>query len=192
MRPTSALEVGCGQGAFAAALTGRGIAVTAVDQSERMVELTAARGVSARRADVQSLPFGDGAFDVVIAIYMLYHVPDLPRALSEIARVLRPEGVLVAITNRTRQLAEVWDLVGRSAEPTAATFSSENGARILATAFAHVEQIDLEERFTVTERAARDYIRATRYAALADQVPSLPDGLTVTAAGTVFLATTQS
>ena len=79
MSPTSVLEVGCGQGAFSAALVEAGINVTATDQSEQMVAITAAKGVQACRADVQQLPFEDGAFDLVVAAYMLYHVPDLPR-----------------------------------------------------------------------------------------------------------------
>jgi ubiquinone/menaquinone biosynthesis C-methylase UbiE len=190
LNPRRVLEVGCGQGAFAQRLRDRGFDVTATDQSAHMVELTEARGVRARRADVQSLPFGDQAFGVVAANYMLYHVPDLPRALAEIVRVLRPGGALVAVTNSERQLAELWGLVGRRADTGAEHFGSENGAEILATAFAHVERINLKERFQITEQAARDYIRATRFAELADELPSLPDGLTVTAAGSVFVATT--
>ena len=187
-RPDRVLEVGCGQGAFAAGLVGRGIDVIAVDQSERMVELTAARGVDARRADVQSLPFEDDAFDVVAANYMLYHVPDLPRACAEIARVLRPGGVLVAVTNSKRQLKELWDLIGRRGGGGADRFGSENGAAILETAFAHVERIDVEGRFVVTEQSIRDYIRATRLSERADDRMDLPGHLTVTAAGSIFIA----
>ena len=44
-----------------------------------MVELARARGVDARVGDVQELPFADGAFDCVVAAWMLYHVPDLDR-----------------------------------------------------------------------------------------------------------------
>jgi SAM-dependent methyltransferase len=44
------------------------------------------------RTDVAALPFGDGAFDAVIALMVLQHVADPPRALTEIRRVLRPGG----------------------------------------------------------------------------------------------------
>src|SRR5581483_142412 len=93
--PRRVLEVGCGWGELAARL-GRepGIEVVAVDLSPRMVELARARGVDARVADVQSLPFADGRFDCVTANWMLYHVPDLDRGLAEIARVLAPGGRL--------------------------------------------------------------------------------------------------
>jgi ubiquinone/menaquinone biosynthesis C-methylase UbiE len=192
MDPARVLEVGCGQGGFAEALMQRGVDVVAVDQSQRMVELTAARGVDARRADVQSLPFDDHAFDVVVANYMLYHVPDLPLALSQVTRVLRPGGALVAATNSRRQLQELWTLVDRPSTDSE-TFRSEHAARLLGAAgFEKVERIDIEERFFVTEQAAHAYIRATRFAALEGDLPQLPDGLTVTAAGSVFIACTPA
>jgi ubiquinone/menaquinone biosynthesis C-methylase UbiE len=188
LAPAAVLEVG-GQGEFAAALADVGIDVIAIDQSERMIALTAARGVRAERADVQRLPFNDCAFELVVANYMLYHVPDIPRALGEIARVLRPGGRLVAVTNSVRQLRELWDLVGRDRDGASDGFSSENGVELLTRYFATVERVDIEERFRVTETAIRDYVRATRFAALAANLPELPDGLTVTAAGSVFIAT---
>ena len=120
LEPENLLEVGCGQGRFAAVLRDAGIDVTAVDQSESMVALTAARGIVARQADVQDLPFDDGVFDLVAANYMLYHVPDIPRALGEIVRVLRPGGGLVAVTNSERKLhdqrprPQPWSAAGES------------------------------------------------------------------------------
>ena len=190
LAPASVLELGCGPGAFAAALADAGVSVTAIDQSERMVALTAARGEQARRADVQDLPFDDGAFDLVVANYMLYHVPDLPRALGQIVRVLRPGGALVAVTNSTRKLRELWDLIGVDGRDRAeVSFNSENGTELLAPYFDAVERLDVGERFRVTETAIRDYLRSTRFASLAGSVPDLPDGLTVTAAGSVFIAT---
>jgi len=48
-----------------------------------------------RREDVTALSFGDGAFDAVVSLDVLEHVPDYRRALAEFARVLRPGGVLV-------------------------------------------------------------------------------------------------
>ena len=71
------------------------------------MELTAARGVEARVADVQDLPFADDSFDVVAAMWMLYHVPDLDRGLAEVRRVLRPGGRLVAVTNGDGHTAEL-------------------------------------------------------------------------------------
>lgn len=61
--------------------------------------------------DAQALPFADGRFDAVIANHMLYHVPDLDRALSEFVRVLRPGGKLYAATNGQGHFREVRDIL---------------------------------------------------------------------------------
>src|SRR5439155_23396110 len=102
-----------------------GAEVVAVDQSPRMVELTRSRGVEAIVGDVQDLPFPDGAFDCVLAAWMLYHVPDLDRAVRELGRVLNPAGRLVAATNSERTLPELWEPIGHG--PRSAGFSAENG-----------------------------------------------------------------
>ena len=103
-RPARVLEVGCGRGELAARIREElGAEVVAVDQSERMVELTRERGVTAMVADVQELPFDGGSFDCAVAAWMLYHVPDVDRAIGELARVLRRSGRLVAVTNGDRR-----------------------------------------------------------------------------------------
>ena len=108
-QPLRVLEVGPGTGGFAARVAAAlpGVRLTAIDQSARFVELTRARGIDAREGDVQDLPFGDEAFDVVAALWMLYHVPDVDRALAEVRRVLRPGGLFVAVTNGDGHLADL-------------------------------------------------------------------------------------
>ena len=111
--PRRILEVGCGEGELSERMQRElGAEVVAVDQSERMVELTRTRGVDARVGDVQALPLGDEEFDCAVAAWMLYHVPDLDRALAELARVLRPGGRLVAVTNAPEHLLELRELIG--------------------------------------------------------------------------------
>ena len=125
--PERFLEVGCGMGELAERVQKElGAQVVAVDISPRMVELTRARGVDVHLADVQSLPFADDEFDCVAANWVLYHVPDLDRGLSELERVIRRGGRLVAATLGAGNMQELWDLLG--GEVTAGlSFGYENG-----------------------------------------------------------------
>lgn len=156
-QPAAVLEVGCGEGELAEQIAASpGIDVVAVDLSPRMVEVTAARGVDARVADVQALPFADASFDVVVAVWMLYHVPDLDRGLGEIVRVLRPGGVLVAGTNAPGHLAEVLELAGL--EGWELGFDAENGQARLEVHFARVERREAYGTVTLADiDAVRSY-----------------------------------
>src|SRR5205823_13608729 len=108
-----------------------GVELVGIDQSQAMVEIQRAQGIEARVGDVQALPFADGEFDLVVAAWMLYHVPDLDRGLAEIARVLRPGGVLVAATNSLQHMQELWDLARRERLAHARTLRSESGEESL-------------------------------------------------------------
>lgn len=127
--------------------------LTLTDRSEGMV--AAARSVFDRWgraatfgvADVQALHFADGAFDLVFANHMLYHVSDLSAAVAELRRVLRPGGRLVAATNGREHLAEIVDLLRalradwpglRVDVPERLSFTLETGAAALEAAFDHV------------------------------------------------------
>jgi SAM-dependent methyltransferase len=187
--PRRVLEAGCGEGELSERIQKELDAeVVAVDQSERMVELARARGVDARVGDVQDLPFADGSFDVAIAAWMLYHVPDLDLALSELARVLRPGGRLVAATNAADHLREMLELAG--IDDFDFSFRAENGAEILARHFSRVETIDASG--TVTFRDAeqvRSYLRSSeRLASGADRVPELLEPLVARRHPVVFVA----
>src|SRR5919204_4728862 len=110
--PRRVLDVGCGTGELAERVARElGADVVAIDISQRMVELTRARGIEARVADVQALPFGDGEFDCVAACWVLYHASDVDAAIAECARVLQPGGRLVAATVGDN-IPEVWELIG--------------------------------------------------------------------------------
>jgi SAM-dependent methyltransferase len=151
-RPARVLEVGCGWGELAEWLARDTAAqVVAVDLSERMVELARARGVDAQVGDVQELPFADGSFDVAVAAWMLYHVPDLDRGLSELARVLRPGGALVAVTNSVGHLRELRDLLAYP-DGQEELFNRENGEELLRRHFSQVERRDADGVVTVRDR----------------------------------------
>jgi SAM-dependent methyltransferase len=110
------LEVGCGDGNIWRENLDRippGWRLTLTDFSPGMVE--AARAALGDRAeyavaDVHALPFPDASFDAVIANHMLFHVEDRPRALAEIARVLRPGGAFRATAIGLDHIREIREL----------------------------------------------------------------------------------
>ncbi|HST16487.1 MAG TPA: class I SAM-dependent methyltransferase [Gaiellaceae bacterium] len=173
LRPDRVLEVGCGWGELAAWIARETDAeVTAVDLSPRMVELAVQHGVDANVADVQELPFTDGSFDVAVAAWMLYHVPDRERAVGELARVLRPGGRLVAATNSTTHLHELRELVGSG--PSTIAFSRESGEELLARRFATIDRHDVDGELVFAHRAeAEEYVRAS--ISMSPFVDNLPD-----------------
>lgn len=187
-RPRRILEVGCGEGELAERLQRElGAEVLAIDQSERMVELTRARGVDARLGDVQRLPLSDGEFDCELAAWMLYHVPDLDRALSELARVLRPGGRLVAVTHGRDNARELADLLG--GERPEYSFSAENGEDELRRHFVLVDRRDASGWVTFPSRAeAQDYVDHT-ILWRGRQLPPFAGPLRVRRTSVVFLAT---
>lgn len=159
--PRQVLEVGCGRGLLAKRIARElGADVIGVDQSGRMVELTREQGVKAILGDVQELPFHDGTFDCVVAAWMLFHVPDVDPALSEIARVLRSGGRLVAVTNGTEHMRELRVLLG--SEPLESPFSAENDGELLRRHFRSVERRDACGTVLFPDRsAAQGYVDAS-------------------------------
>ncbi|HXR11419.1 MAG TPA: class I SAM-dependent methyltransferase [Gaiellaceae bacterium] len=185
--PRRVLEVGCGRGETAEWIAREtGAEVVAVDQSERMVELTSARGVEAHVGDVEDLPFENGSFDCVVAAWMLYHVADLDRGLTEIARVLRPSGRLVAVTNSKRHCQELKALVGVTGQ---SAFSAENGEEILRRHFSEVERRDAEGYAVFEPDEAIAYIEAMENLWRREAVPAIDEPIRVTKAPVVFVAT---
>jgi SAM-dependent methyltransferase len=152
LAPRRVVEVGGGPGELAERMQHELAAtVSFVDVSPRMVELARARGIDAQVGDVQELPFAGGSFDVAVAAWMLYHVPDLDRGLSELARVLRPGGALVAVTNSVGHLRELRDLLAYP-DGQEELFNRENGEELLRRHFSQVERRDADGVVTVRDR----------------------------------------
>ncbi len=120
--------------------------------------------------DAQSIPFPDGCFDVVIANHMLYHLPDIGKALLEIQRVLKPAGRFYASTVGQRHLQELSDLVIRFDSQLAAwgsipadLFTLENGFAVLNSYFSEISLHRYIDFLIVTEVGPLvDYILSGR------------------------------
>jgi len=98
------LEVGCGTGLLLRRFSRLARRAIGVDLSPGMLAVARQRGLTVVEGSVSQLPFEAASFDVVVAFKTLPHVPDLRRALSEMARVVRPGGVLVVGLYNPRSL----------------------------------------------------------------------------------------
>lgn len=105
-----ALELGCGTGFFLLNLIQAGVLTEGhvTDISPGMVEVATRNAralgfeVDGRVADAESIPYGDGEFDLVVGHAVLHHIPDVERALREVLRVLKPGGRFVFAGEPTR------------------------------------------------------------------------------------------
>jgi ubiquinone/menaquinone biosynthesis C-methylase UbiE len=95
--PGRLLDVGCGTGAYAAGLAGRGWNVTGVDASEDMLRRARSKGMDAAFADAAALPFEDASFDAAVSIFTHTDVDDFGALVGEVVRVLRPGAQFVYV-----------------------------------------------------------------------------------------------
>ncbi|MFI9788194.1 class I SAM-dependent methyltransferase [Kitasatospora sp. NPDC051984] len=158
------LDVGCGNGKFVSRLhrdrpdlrvVGTDISAGILADVEKPVLV----------ADAQALPFADDSAGAVLALHMLYHVGDIPGAVGELARVLRPGGVLIASTNSESdkvELDRLWaraagDVLGVAEGPgrvsLSARFSLERAPGILGEVFGEVRVRPLPGVIELTDPA---------------------------------------
>lgn len=92
------VDLGCGAGLLAPHVAGKGYRHVGVDLTASALAQAAAHGVVPVRGDVTAVPLRDGCADVVTAGEILEHVTDLPAAVAQACRLLRPGGLLVLDT----------------------------------------------------------------------------------------------
>ncbi|MFF2063819.1 class I SAM-dependent methyltransferase [Streptomyces sp. NPDC058200] len=156
------VDIGCGNGKFIQRLR--------QDRPElSLLGLDIAPGILAgvpgpvAVADATRLPLAAGSVDAALALHMLYHVPDIPQAVRELARVVARSGVVVASTNSDRDKAELDDLWQRAAGDIlgidrgparislSARFSLEKAPAFLGEEFGRVEVVELPGTITVRD-----------------------------------------
>ena len=104
-----ALDLGCHDGALARALAGAGRVDTLIqaDLSPALARRATANGRPALACDEELLPFGDASLDLALSNLSLHWVNDLPGALLQIRRALRPDGLFLAAMLGAGTLAEL-------------------------------------------------------------------------------------
>ncbi len=159
------LELGCGSGAMWTVCPERispGWRVTVSDFSAGMLDsawrslVTLGRGFKFEQIDAQEISYPDETFDIVIANFMLYHVPDRQKALTEIWRVLRPGGILVAATggeNHLREIKDWFEQFNLQAEIAVfrSPFTLENGLAQLQPFFGDIQTLRYPDGLRITE-----------------------------------------
>ncbi len=171
------LEVGCGNGELWQHVPPETLAekrVHVTDISPGMVEDAAERlrrsgerdGFRFYTEDCQKLSAADRAFDAVIANHVLFYLKDIPRALREIRRVLRPDGVFYCSTYGREHMKEITALV-REFDPRVTLsevalyelFGLENGRAMLEEVFGEVKTVLYDDELLVDEaEPLLDYI----------------------------------
>ena len=107
-RGERAIDLACGTGDIAFELTRRGMSAVGLDVTPRMIEIARAKASRAKAdgewpipvfavGDMMAVPVATASADIVTTGYGLRNVPELPVALDEIARVLRPAGRLLSL-----------------------------------------------------------------------------------------------
>ena len=133
----SVLDVGCGPGSYLQRVRGCG-----VDLSEGMAR-EAKQHAPTAVGDVCALPVASASIDRVLAPHMLYHAPDLERAAGELARVLRPSGTALVVTNDLSHMGRMIDQLSAVLESDAVMrfidrFNLDNGGALLGRHFSAV------------------------------------------------------
>jgi ubiquinone/menaquinone biosynthesis C-methylase UbiE len=90
------LEVGCGTGLVLRRIAEFARSARGVDISPNMLELARERKLDVRLGSATALPFEAASFDVACSFKVLAHVPEIQLALSEMTRVVRPGGFVIA------------------------------------------------------------------------------------------------
>jgi SAM-dependent methyltransferase len=107
--------------------------VLAFDNSAGMAREARARAttdtlaVAVLQADAQQIPLADNSVDHALASHMLYHVPDMRRALEEIRRVVRPGGRVLLTTNAADHSARLHELHAQAARDIGLTPAGPSG-----------------------------------------------------------------
>lgn len=131
-------DLGCGPGQIGAYLGARGCDVIGIDISPAMVHNARVRhaGLRFQLGDMRALPLADASCAAIACFYSLIHVPraEVPGALAEMARVLRPAGALVLAVHVGEGESHVDGWLGHPVSIDGTMFNAAELTRLLADA----------------------------------------------------------
>ena len=169
------LELGCGTGAIwenRIEQLPNDAKLLLSDYSEGMLDIVKSKfsthpNVEYQVIDIQSIPIEENTFDIVIANSMLYHVADIPKALSEVHRVLKAGGTFIVATTGNRnaytyfneKLTEL-DSMLKVYDEYDLAFSLQNGTSFLEPIFRTVEMQQYDNSLKVS--SIEDFIEYIR------------------------------
>lgn len=166
------LEIGCGDGSFWKQNLSRlpqHLSLVLSDMSEGMVRdvqnsLQNIPSFEACNFEVfgcEEIPYEDNSFDIIIANHVFFYCRDISKALSEVQRVLRPNGILVCSTYGCHHMQEISQLVKEyddritlSAKDLYEIFGKENGASLMSPFFNDIEWLEYPDSLLVTDAEA--------------------------------------
>jgi len=94
--PEAVLDLGCGEGRFCRMLAPKVDQISGIDPTEALISHAKAKGgADYHVARAENLPFDNNRFEMVVSYLSLIDIPDIPKALAETRRVLRPNGLLL-------------------------------------------------------------------------------------------------
>ena len=155
------LELGCGNGSMWPEIISSlpsGCELILSDFSQGMLDAARVRvgehdGLSYQTINIMEIPYETGSMDMVIANMMLYHVPDIDKALAEVRRVLKPGGVFYCATYGENSIMTWLNNVFSGFDIDIhmnTAFTLQNGGEMLECHFENVYRDDYPDAFEIT------------------------------------------
>jgi SAM-dependent methyltransferase len=155
-------DVGCGPGHVARYLHARGVEVLGLDISPRMLEVARELnpGIRFDQGDMQALDLPDSSLAGVVAFYSMIHLARsvVPRALDEVTRVLRPDGVALISVHGGEGEIHADEVLGQTVSMDVSFFQPAEMQTLLEGAGFKVEEVLSREPYDFEFQSQRVYI----------------------------------
>jgi len=173
-KPQSILDIGCGTGEFWLenhAKLPEGSNVLMTDFSDGMVEKAKNKinfdEIKFGVADIDNLQYSNNSFDIVMAHHVIYHSENKDSALSELKRVVKPDGVVTITTNSEKHMLNVYTIAHSIDDNFSMVrnidgFTEEDADKMLPKYFAKITKYIYEDLLKVTHVDIMiDYVKST-------------------------------